>query len=52
MIYTSSLGVVMLAGEKLSSYIPDVGIQETMSEHGEAPLWKIKYYLFFFCYVS
>ena len=38
-----SLGVVMFAGEQLSSYVPDVGIQETMSEHDEAPLWKIKY---------
>ncbi|XP_046840186.1 uncharacterized protein LOC124434345 isoform X2 [Xenia sp. Carnegie-2017] len=35
--------VVMFGGKQLSSYVPDVGIQETMTEHGNSPLWKIKY---------
>ena len=38
----------MFAGDQLSGYVPDVGIQETMSEHGDAPLWKIKYVKFYF----
>ena len=33
----------MFGGAQLSSYVPDVGIQESMNEHGHVPLWKIKY---------
>ena len=39
----SPTGVVMFGGDHLSSYVPDVGVQESMNEHGDAPLWKIKY---------
>lgn len=35
--------VVMFGGDRLSSYVPDVGVKETMTEHGDVPLWKIKY---------
>ena len=38
----------MFGGDHLSSYVPDVGVQETMTEHGDVPLWKIKYVVFHF----
>jgi hypothetical protein len=38
----------MFGGDRLSSYVPDVGVQETMTEHGDVPLWKIKYVVFHF----
>ncbi|CAH3156411.1 unnamed protein product, partial [Porites lobata] len=27
----------------LTSFVPEVGVQECMKEHGKDPLWKIKY---------
>lgn len=46
--------LVMFGGENLTSFVPDVGIQESMTEHGNVPLWKIRYtsnanYLFSSC---
>ena len=38
------LGLIMFGGElKLTSFVPEVGVQERMKEHGKDPLWKIKY---------
>lgn len=39
----SSLGLIMFGGEFLTSFVPEVGVQEQMREHGKDPLWKIKY---------
>lgn len=33
----------MFGGEFLTSFVPEVGVQERMKEHGKDPLWKIKY---------
>ena len=33
----------MFGGEFLTSFVPEVGVQERMREHGKDPLWKIKY---------
>ena len=33
----------MFGGELLTSFVPEVGVQERMREHGKDPLWKIKY---------
>lgn len=33
----------MFGGEFLTSFVPEVGVQEQMREHGKDPLWKIKY---------
>ena len=33
----------MFGGEFLTSFVPEVGIQERMQEHGKEPLWKMKY---------
>ena len=30
-------------GQFLTSFVPEVGVQERMKEHGKDPLWKIKY---------
>lgn len=38
-----SLGLIMFGGEFLTSFVPEVGVQEQMREHGKDPLWKIKY---------
>lgn len=35
--------LIMFGGEFLTSFVPEVGIQERMREHGKDPLWKIKY---------
>lgn len=40
-----SLGLIMFGGEFLTSFVPEVGVQEQMREHGKDPLWKIKYEL-------
>ena len=37
------LGHIMFGGEFLTSFVPEVGVQERMKEHGKDPLWKIKY---------
>ena len=37
------LGLIMFGGEFLTSFVPEVGVQERMKEHGKDPLWKIKY---------
>lgn len=37
------LGLIMFGGELLTSFVPEVGVQERMREHGKDPLWKIKY---------
>lgn len=34
----------MVGGEIISGYIPDVGIQERLREHGNVPIWKLRYY--------
>ena len=36
-------GLIMSGGEFLTSFAPEVGVQERMKEHGKDPLWKIKY---------
>lgn len=33
----------MFGGEALTSFVPEVGVQETMKEHGKDPLWKIRW---------
>ena len=35
----------MFGGEFLTSFVPEVGVQEQMREHGKDPLRKIKYEL-------
>ncbi|EDO44378.1 predicted protein [Nematostella vectensis] len=35
--------LIMYGGEQLVSYVPEVGVQEHMKEHGSDPLWKIRY---------
>ncbi|RMX52814.1 hypothetical protein pdam_00012212, partial [Pocillopora damicornis] len=35
--------LIMFGGELLTSFVPEVGVQERMREHGKDPLWKIKY---------
>lgn len=35
--------LIMFGGEFLTSFVPEVGVQERMREHGKDPLWKIKY---------
>lgn len=36
--------LIMFGGEFLTSFVPEVGVQERMKEHGKDPkLWKIKY---------
>ena len=37
------IGLIMFGGELLTSFVPEVGVQERMREHGKDPLWKIKY---------
>ena len=37
------LGLNMFGGEFLISFVPEVGVQERMKQHGKDPLWKIKY---------
>ena len=37
------LGLIMFGGKFLTSFVPEVGVQERMKEHGKDPLWKIKY---------
>lgn len=34
----------MVGGEIISGYIPDVGIQERLREHGNVPIWKLRFY--------
>ena len=36
-------GLIMFGGEALTSFVPEVGVQETMKEHGKDPLWKIRW---------
>ena len=43
LILCPSLGLIMFGGEFLTSFVPEVGVQEQMREHGKDPLWKIKY---------
>ena len=33
----------MFGGERLTSFVPELGIQESMTEHGSVPLRKIRY---------
>lgn len=35
--------VVMIGGDVISAYVPEVGIQETLREHKDAPIWKLRY---------
>ena len=37
------LDLIMFGGEFLTGFVPKVGVQECMKEHGKDPLWKIKY---------
>ena len=38
------LVLIMFGRElNLTSFVPEVGVQECMKEHGKDPLWKIKY---------
>lgn len=32
----------MLGGDVVSAYVPDVGIQETLTDHGETFIWKLR----------
>ena len=41
----------MFGGEFLTSFVPEVGVQERMLEHGKDPLWKIKYEEHSFAYI-
>ena len=43
MAFLVFLGLIMFGGELLTSFVPEVGVQERMREHGKDPLWKIKY---------
>ncbi|KAF8785909.1 uncharacterized protein LOC129959462 isoform X2 [Argiope bruennichi] len=36
-------GLLMVGGDVVSGYIPDVGIQERLNEHGNLPIWKLRY---------
>ena len=38
------LGLIMFGGEFLTTFFPEVGVQECMKEHGKDPLWNIKTY--------
>lgn len=42
-VFLVFLGLIMFGGELLTSFVPEVGVQERMREHGKDPLWKIKY---------
>lgn len=33
----------MCGGEKVTSYVPGLGIQENFCENGDNPIWKVKY---------
>lgn len=35
--------LLMLGGDSISSYVPNVGVQEKLNEHREAPIWKLRY---------
>ena len=37
------LGLIMFGGDFLTSFVPEVGVQERVKEHGKDLLWKIKY---------
>ena len=43
MAFLVFIGLIMFGGELLTSFVPEVGVQERMREHGKDPLWKIKY---------
>ncbi|GIX93494.1 WD_REPEATS_REGION domain-containing protein [Caerostris extrusa] len=34
---------MMIGGDVISGYVPEVGIQEKLSEHGSLPIWKLRY---------
>ena len=36
------LGLIMSGREFLTSFVPEVGVQERIKEHGKDALWKIK----------
>lgn len=33
----------MCGGEMVSSYVPDIGVQEVLKDHKKMPVWKLKY---------
>lgn len=35
--------LLLLGGDSISSYVPNVGVQEKLNEHREAPIWKLRY---------
>lgn len=37
------LGVIMSGGDKITSYVPNLGIQESFCENRDKPIWKVRY---------
>ncbi|XP_077547411.1 uncharacterized protein LOC144159658 isoform X2 [Haemaphysalis longicornis] len=35
--------VVLVGGDAVSGYVPDVGVQERLREHGHESVWKVRY---------
>ncbi|XP_050533573.1 uncharacterized protein LOC126901257 [Daktulosphaira vitifoliae] len=35
--------VIMSGGDKITSYVPNLGIQESFSENRDKPIWKVRY---------
>ncbi|XP_064485880.1 uncharacterized protein LOC135398401 isoform X1 [Ornithodoros turicata] len=35
--------VLLVGGDNISGYIPDIGVQEQLREHGDYPIWKLRY---------
>ncbi|CAN7998334.1 unnamed protein product, partial [Ixodes hexagonus] len=35
--------VLLVGGDAVSGYVPDVGVQERLREHGDHPVWKMRY---------
>lgn len=37
------LGLLLLGGDSVSSYVPNVGVQEKLNDHRDGPVWKMRY---------
>lgn len=35
-------GLLMCGGDKISAYVPDMGIKEVLREHEDSPIWKLR----------
>lgn len=44
------LGLLMCGGKEITAYVPDMGVKETLRDHEDSPIWKLRYLIIIIFY--